>query len=213
MSTEQIQEQKTYEEQSKVYMTNNEKFGEVKSNLLCFYRTELKSLTEAEKQLLEAQKNRDIGLIDYYIREISNILDNINNLKCKLVCMRLNNENDLKERNYIMLNFPRLVNETIPNDVPLVFHGNNNIEKVKQIISSGGLSTPKGRGVTYKFFDNQIYVTCKNNIKVSCRYADSSINSFLPYGAIFVFHPKENEFANVLETGDDYESTWWCRKC
>ena len=76
---------------------------------------------------------------------------------------------------------------------------------VKQIIASGGLYTPEERNAGYKSFATQIDVTAKSNIRVSLEFADSSINSFMPYGAIFVFYPKEHEYEKVLSTGDNSE--------
>lgn len=186
-------------------MTNNENFENIKANLSSYYKSQLNKLKELKEQLLEAQKDNDTRKVDFYTKRISNTLDNINGTKNKLFCMRLNNEDDLKERNNIINNFPKLVNEIIPNDIPIVFHGNNNIETVKQIIISGGLYTPEERGVSFKSFATQIDVTYKSNIRVSCEFADSSINSFMPYGAIFVFYPKEHEYENVLKTGDSTE--------
>lgn len=181
---------------------SNEKFENVKTNLFSYYNSQLKELKKLKEQLLEAQKNNDTKKVDCYSRKIGSILDNINRTKNKLSCMRLNNVNDLNERKDIMTNFPKLVNEIIPNDVPIVFHGNNNIETVKQIISSGGLYTPEERGTSS---ETRIYVTYKSNIKVSCEYADSGLNVFMPYGAIFVFYSKEHEYETVLQTGEERE--------
>ena len=119
--------------------------------------------------------------------------------------MRLNNEDDLKERYDIIKNYKNLVNESIPDDVPIVFHGNNNIGIVKQIIESGGLFTPEERGVDFRSFATQIDVTSKTNIRVSLEFADSGSDSFMPYGAIFVFYPKEDEYEKVLKNGDSSE--------
>ena len=53
-------------------------------------------------------------------------------------------------------------------------------------------------------FANQIDVTYKSNIRVSCEFADSN-NENLPYGAIFAFEPLENEREEVINTGDSSE--------
>lgn len=184
---------------------SNEKFEDVKSHLFGYYKNQLECLKESKEQLLNAQKNNNTSSVEFLNGRIASILNNINRVKNRLSCMRLNNEDDLKERNGIMTNFPKLVNEIIPNSIPIVFHGNNNIETVKQIISSGGLYSPKERVTTFESTETQIYVTYKSNIKVSCEYANSSINVFMPYGAIFVFYPKEHEYEIVLETGDERE--------
>ena len=186
-------------------MTNNENFEKIKNNLLNNYQLQLKKLKELKEQLLNSKQNNDTRKIDFYTKRINSVFGNINNMKSLLACMRLNTEKDLQERYKIRTTFSKQVNESIPDDVPIVFHGNNNIEIVKQIITSRGLYTPEERGADFKSFATQIDVTAKSNIGVSLEFADSSINTFLPYGAIFAFYPKEHEFANVLKTGDSTE--------
>lgn len=97
------------------------------------------------------------------------------------------------------------MDEVIPDGEPIVFHGVNNIETIKTIIESGGLKTPEERGVGFKSFATQIDVTAKKNIRTSCDFADAGARSFLPYGGMFVFYPKEYEKDNVLSTGDGTE--------
>lgn len=186
-------------------MTNNENFEKVKNNILKNYQNQLEKIKQLKEQLLESERNNDIRKIDFYTKRIESILGNIHNLKATLDCMRLNEENDLKERYDVRSTFSKLVDDSIPDDIPIVFHGNNNIKIVKQIIASGGLHTPEERGVDFKSFATQIDVTAKTNITVSLEFADSSINSFMPYGAIFVFYPKEYEYEKVLKTGDSSE--------
>lgn len=186
-------------------MNNNEYFDNIKNNILNSYQSKTEKLKELKKRLLESQKSNDTRKIEFYSKQTESILSSINNIKSQLSCMRPNNNDDLNERHDIMVNFPKLVNETIPDDVPMVFHGNNNIEIVKQIISSGGLYTPEERGVDFKSFATQIDVTYKSNIRVSCEFADSSTISFMPYGAIFAFYPKEHEYEKVLKTGENSE--------
>lgn len=186
-------------------MTNNENFENIKDNLFKHYQSQLEKLKEVKEQLIESQQNNDTRKIDFYSKRIDSVLGNIDNIKSKLACMRLNTVEDLRERQEIMVHFPKLINEVIPDDVPLVFHGNNNIEMAKQIITSGGLYTPEERGKNFQSFATQIDVTYKSNIKVSCEFADSNINSFMPYGAIFVFYPKEHEYEKVLKTGESSE--------
>lgn len=186
-------------------MTKNEIFETIKNNNLINYQNQLKKLKELKEQLLESEKNKDTKKIAYYTKRINSVLESINNVETILACIRPNKESDLREREDIRNSFSTLVNECIPDNIPLVFHGNKNIEIVKQIISSGGLYTPEERNVDFKSFATQIDVTAKSNIRVSLEFADSSINSFMPYGAIFVFYPKEHEYEKVLSTKDNSE--------
>ena len=116
--------------------------------------------------------------------------------------MRPNSKDDLLIRQDILNNYANKVRKIIPDNIPLLFHGNKNIESVKQIIESGGLFTPDERGIDYISFATQIDVTYKNDNHVSLEFADSGVNSFMPYGAIFVFYPKEEEYEKVLNTGN-----------
>ena len=180
-------------------------FEKIKNNLLEDYKNQLEKLKELKNQLEEAKKNSDERKIIFYSKRIKSVLQIINNTKTKLSCMRLNDEKDIEERRRILNNYKNIIDETIPDDIPIVFHGNNNIELVKQIIGSGGLFTPEERDVDFKSFATQIDVTAKTNIRVSLEFADSGVNSFMPYGAIFAFYPKEHEYENVLKTKDNSE--------
>ena len=182
-----------------------ENFEKIKNNLLEDYKKQLEKLKENKNLLLESKTNNNSRKIEFYRKRIVSILKTIDKIKNKISCMRLNDEIDIKERYDILNNYSKLINDTIPDNIPIVFHGNNNIESVKQIISSGGLFTPEERGVDFESFASQIDVTAKTNIRVSLEFADSGTNTFMPYGAIFVFYPKEHEYDNVLKTKDSSE--------
>lgn len=186
-------------------MDNNERFEGIRKNILENYNSKLKDLKELKEKLLECKKNNDTRKIEFYTKRIQSVLNNINDIKATFDCMRLNNKDDLIERNNIKNTYSKEINEVIPDNIPIVFHGNNNIEIVRQIIASKGLYTPEERGVDFKSFATQIDVTAKSNIRVSLEFADASINSFMPYGALFVFYPKESEYDKVLKTGDSSE--------
>jgi len=113
--------------------------------------------------------------------------------------MRLGNENDLLERKQAINVFSKLISEIVSDEVPLVFHGNNNIGIIHEIIRSGGLKTPDERQVEYSSFATKVDVTNKYDIHVSCEFAEPGLNSYMPYGAIFVFFPKDEERENVLK--------------
>ena len=186
-------------------MTNNEKFEVIRNNFINNYNAHLAQLNKLNEQLLQAKSDNDIRKVNVFSHRVESINKNLNNLKNIIDNMRLNSEEDLNERLLIRENYGKLINDIVPDDIPLVFHGNNNIETVKQIIMSGGLLTPEERGEDFKSFATQIDVTAKSNISVSLDFADSSVNSFLPYGALFAFLPKEHEKDKVLKTGDSTE--------
>lgn len=186
-------------------MMSNGSFPRIKNNLENTYKQKVKNLEALKENLLDAKSKGDTRLTDYYVKRISNDLSSIDILDSKIKCMRPNSENDLNERERILKSYAKKIDEAIPDDVPLVFHGNNNIELVTKIISSGGLYTPEERGVDSKSFASQIDVTSKSNIRVSLEFADSGANSFMPYGALFVFYPREYEYDKVLKTGKSSE--------
>ena len=115
--------------------------------------------------------------------------------------MRPNIEEDVEKRIKILKEFPSVVDKNIPDDIPLVFHGTKNIGTVLQIIKTGGLLTPEQKGESFTTFASQIDVTYKNDIHVSCDFAEPGIlDSYLPYGAIFAFTPLDEEIDNVIRT-------------
>jgi hypothetical protein len=186
-------------------MINNENYEKIKLNHENNLKQKAENLKETEELLLQAKNNNDTRKVVFYTNRINSILQTINSIKSILSCMRPHVEEDLQERENIRNNYAKIVNEVIPDSEPIVFHGNNNIEVVEQIIKSGGLFTPEQRDVDFKSFATQIDVTSKTNIRVSLEFADSGINSYMPYGALFVFLPRENEYENVLNTGESSE--------
>lgn len=186
-------------------MANNEIYEKVKNTFIKNHTEKVERLKIKKEQLLEAQNNKDNRKIEFYSKRITTLLQDISSLESIISCMRPNTDLDIAKRNDILNNYSQKVDEAIPDDVPLVFHGNKNINTVIEIIESGGLFTPEERNVDFKSFATQIDVTAKTNIRVSLEFADAGICSFMPYGAIFVFYPKLDEYDNVLKTKDSSE--------
>lgn len=182
--------------------SRDEHFEAMRDSFLNMLNSKHEKLNQTKEQLMYAQKENDGRRINLYTKRIHSLLGTIANLEGRLSIMRPNNEIDLRERADVLANFGRAINEVIPDGTPLVFHGNNNLSTVKEIINSGGLKTPEERGVDYKSFATLIDVTAKSNLRVSLEFADAGINSFMPYGAIFAFYPQEDECEVVLKTGE-----------
>lgn len=106
---------------------------------------------------------------------------------------------DVEYRAQVKQEFAQLVREAVPDELPLVFHGTNNLGNVRQIIRTHGLLTPEQRGESMTSFANLVDVTAKNNIQTSCDFAESG-SYWMPYGAIFAFMPKPEELGIVRET-------------
>ena len=165
----------------------NERFKTEKDNYLDLYNGCVKRLENSSdtfKKILTDKIKYYKGMLDF-IRPVT--------------------EEDIIERNDIFLNYADKVKNVIPDDIPYAFHGNSKIFSVIEIIKTGGLYTPKERNSSYNSFAAQIDVTCKDNINASIKFADPGIKSFLPYGAIFVVLPREEEFQKVLETKENKE--------
>lgn len=161
----------------------------------------------------KAEKDNYLDLYNGCVKRLENssdtfkkiLTDKIKYYKGMLDFIRSVTEEDIIERNDIFLNYADKVKNVIPDDIPYAFHGNSKIFSVIEIIKTGGLYTPKERNSSYNSFAAQIDVTCKDNINASIKFADPGIKSFLPYGAIFVVLPREEEFQKVLETKENKE--------
>lgn len=184
--------------------THNESFEAVKGNFQKNYDAKVEQLKGLKEQLTNTEEGND-RMAAFLANRVNSLAGTIDSIGDNLKRMRPNNEEDLRRRSEIRVNFSKAVNEAIPDGEPVVFHGVDNIEVVKKIIESGGLKTPEERGADFKSFATQIDVTAKKNIQTTCNFADAGVNSFLPYGGIFVFYPKEHEKENVLSTGDGTE--------
>lgn len=156
------------------------------------------SLTRYQTMYDEAIKNNETRKAEVYGSRVEKIKRRINELENQLSYMREDIPGDLEERKKIRQSFSKRVAEIIPDGVPMVFHGNNDIATIYEILKSGGLKTPEERGVDFKSFATQIDVANKHDIHVPIEFADPGIESARPYGAIFAFYPKKDEIYKGL---------------
>ena len=185
-------------------MSNN-KIEKIRNNYINDCDRLVSKIEHLKENLNEAISNNDTRLIEAYQKRLNSYLQRLKNLKTIIEYLREPNYEDILEREQVIKEFPNMVKEVIPNGIPIVFHGNKNIGIVHEIIKSGGLFTPEQRRVDYSSFATLIDVTYKDNIRVSCEFAEQSNGYILPYGAIFVFLPLEREKENVLSTKDNSE--------
>ena len=157
------------------------------------------SLIRYQTMYTEAIKNNETRKAEIYASRVEKIKRRINELENQLSYMREDIPEDLEERKKIRQSFSQQVAEIIPDGVPMVFHGNNDIATIYEILKSGGLKTPEERGVDFKSFATQIDVANKYDIHVPIEFADPGIESARPYGAIFAFYPKKDEIYKGLE--------------
>ena len=181
-------------ERNQTIMLENKKMY-VRKNL----ESQKNSLTKYKTMYDEAIKNNETRKAEVYGSRVEKIERRINELENQLAYMREDIPEDLEERKKIRQLFSKQVAEIIPDGIPMVFHGNNDIATIYEILKSGGLKTPEERGVDFKSFATQIDVANKHDIHVPVEFADPGIDSARPYGAIFAFYPKKDEIYKGLE--------------
>lgn len=181
-------------ERNQTIMLENKKMY-VRKNL----ESQKNSLTKYKTMYDEAIKSNETRKAEVYGSRVEKIKRRINELENQLSYMREDIPEDLEERKKIRQSFSNQVAEIIPDGIPMVFHGNNDIATIYEILKSGGLKTPEERGVDFKSFATQIDVANKHDIHVPVEFADPGIDSARPYGAIFAFYPKKDEIYKGLE--------------
>lgn len=181
-------------ERNQTIMLENKKMY-VRKNL----ESQKNSLTKYKTMYDEAIKSNETRKAEVYGSRVEKIKRRMNELENQLSYMREDIPEDLEERKKIRQSFSKQVTEIIPDGIPMVFHGNNDIATIYEILKSGGLKTPEERGVDFKSFATQIDVANKHDIHVPVEFADPGIDSARPYGAIFTFYPKKDEIYKGLE--------------
>ncbi len=181
-------------ERNQTIMLENKKMY-VRKNL----ESQKNSLTKYKTMYEEAIKSNETRKAEVYGSRVEKIKRRTNELENQLSYMREDIPEDLEERKKIRQSFSNQVAEIIPDGIPMVFHGNNDIATIYEILKSGGLKTPEERGVDFKSFATQIDVANKHDIHVPVEFADPGIDSARPYGAIFAFYPKKDEIYKGLE--------------
>lgn len=187
---------------------DNEKFEQQKNNYIYLCEKamkEIKEYQEKKEQFEKEDPEKNFRKIEVCQNVIKSKKTELQHYQSFLQYMRLDTPEDLEERDKALYEFPEIIKSIIPDSEPFVFHGTANVATVMEIIKSGGLKTPEERVGDYKSFASQIDVTYKNNISVTCDFADKNRSNFMPYGAIFVFKPKPSEIENVLNTGNSSE--------
>lgn len=184
-------------------MEMDDKFNRMLENKRLQAKKLQERINKFKNELNNLQKDsRAYELRSQHLRDTERDLIQINNI---IEFMRPNDAKDEQSRLKILKEFPKIIKDIFPDGFPIVFHGTKNIGTVRQILKSGGLLMPEQRNESMTSFASAIDVTYKNNITVSCEFADAGSNTFLPYGAIFAFKPQEDEIERVISTGDNTE--------
>ncbi len=176
----------------------NEKFEIIRNNRIINSQKVAQRLDNLYLKLSEVEEgSRAYGVYSQQIRDTERNLRELNDI---IEFLRPMDQIDVQHRKDILQYFPQAVKETFPDGFPICFHGTGNIGTVREILRTGGLLTPDQRGVSMTSLASVIDVTYKDNITVSCDFANRG-GDFNPYGAIFAFLPQEDEIENVINTG------------
>lgn len=159
-------------------------------------------ISQLEKSL--SDNNGDERIIKIITQQITDTKRTLRIREAEVEFARIPNAEDVDRRINLQDWFPEQVKESIPDDLPLVFHGSSNLGQIKEILRSNGLSTPEQRGESMASFAVQIDVGAKTNINTPCKFAESN-HYWMPYGAIFAFMPKPEEIEKVNNTGESTE--------
>lgn len=183
-----------------------ERYEIIRNSCIKDYNSGIEKLKKYKEELEKVKLTGNTVFIEIYETRINNLISvRLKDDETRIEFIRENNELDLEERNQIRKTFSNKVKQIIPDGTPIVFHGNRNIGMVREIIKTGGLFTPDQRGINQQSCATKVDVTYKNNIQTSCEFAEPGIDSFMPYGAIFVFTPLESEYEKVINTGENSE--------
>lgn len=145
-------------------------------------------LDERRKTILENKYMRMLSRVDEY--------------KARIEFSRPEKEDDMQERLQIIKDFPEQVAQTVPEDLPLRFHGTN-LPATRNILESGEISSSVDRKGYETSYDvaGQVSVTSKDNIRITVDgYCNLSGDYKMPAGCIFVMLPKSEEEAKMVSS-------------
>ena len=163
-------------------------------------------IADLQAKLNDATANNDERKIGMYTTQLADARRVNRTQQATVEFMRCpENDDDKQYRIKVLNEFPQKVRDAIPDGLPIVFHGSRNIGTVREILRTGGLLTPEQKGESMQSFASAIDVTYKDNIRVSCEFAEPGLSSYMPYGAIFAFFPLESEIENCVKTGESSE--------
>lgn len=167
---------------------------------ISFLEKSKKNLPILEHQLKEEKQKGNKYEVKKIMIEIKETMLKINRFENAIHNLREMIPSDIEERKALFNNYAHEISRIIPDSVPLVFHGNKSIGTVETIMKNGGLFIPRERGINYISYATKIDVTNKHNISESLNFAEPGRgnNYYDPYGAIFVFMPKPEEYERVI---------------
>lgn len=165
----------------------------------------LQQKAESEKLLDTAIENYNKILKGFSLRKeiklksAENIIHirekNLRTINTELEYLRPRNEEDMAYRQRQYNVFSEYIKESIPDEIPLRFHGTS-IYAAKDIIISGEISSPADRlGAEISYMTpGQIYVNTKENIfNTVGNFCNLTYDYDLPAGCLFVITPKDIE--------------------
>lgn len=156
------------------------------------YEEIVKNKTEKSQKKIEGEQRR-IARMKYALQRETEIFS----------FLRPRTEKDMDYRLRQFKEFPKKVQETIPDNLYLLFHGTS-ICNAREIIKSGSLTSSVDRLGFETSYDveNQVSVTTKATLNITIdNYSDlTAEDGFLPAGCIFVLCAKDEKDGSQLLT-------------
>ncbi|MGE5472610.1 MAG: hypothetical protein ACM3UU_00105 [Ignavibacteriales bacterium] len=173
-------------------------FEKQKSNLIRNKELAEERLAEAKEKynsIENSEIDRKEQRLEIAMKAIAMKKRALEQISDKLEFLRPENEEDMSYRSRQYKEFPKRIKETVPNDLPLRFHGCP-IYTAERILQSGELSSSVDRiGIETSYdAEGQVSVTTKDTIDTTVHgYSDLGGNQNLPAGCIFVLLPKDEK--------------------
>lgn len=168
-------------------MDMNDKFEDYKKTLSDYREQkikEIRALREEQRKITAKEEKKAFALNN----KIDSLIEDILNIENTIRIIREPNKEDLESRIDVMNNFESNVNGLVPSSYTVIYKGISNIEEVDALIKSRG----------------KIFVSRDDfNDPYGIKGAEPGIDSFKPYGAIFVFISREEQKRTAYDLKND----------
>lgn len=177
-------------------------FEKQKSNLIKNKELKEQRLAEAIEKyesIQNSQVDKKEQRLQVAMKTVAIWRNAVKQITDKLEFLRPENEEDKSYRLRQYDEFPGIIEKTVPDDLPLRFHGCP-IYTAKHILQEGEISSSVDRiGIATSYdVDGQVSVTTKDTIETTIRgYTDLTGDYNSPAGCVFVLLPKDEEDAKA----------------
>lgn len=168
-------------------MEISNKFEEYKNKLLNIRTDKIQKIKDLRNEQKEISPN-DYKKMNEFGNKIDVLIEDILNIENTIRIIREPNKEDLESRIDVMNNFESNVNGLVPSSYTVIYKGISNIEEVDALIKSRG----------------KIFISRDDfNDPYGIKGAEPGIDSFKPYGAIFVFISRDEQKRTAYDLKND----------